>query len=84
MGNIQTYQLQMIDFRAGGNYQMQIVTTKLSKPTNYKGLIPGGGGKQPIVIPSTTYNCSHASLKMKSQFVFGSLPPPQESIICSW
>ena len=48
MGNIQTYQLQMIDsvgwggFGGGGvNYQMQIVTTKLpkmkiSKLTNYK------------------------------------------------
>ena len=30
MGNIQTYQLQMINFgRVGVNYQTQIVTTKL-------------------------------------------------------
>ena len=33
MGNIQTYQLQMIDSGGGGgegvNYQLQIVTTKL-------------------------------------------------------
>ena len=52
MGNIQTYQLQMIDSGGGGggggvNYQMQIVTTKLPNEniqTYQLQMINSGGG----------------------------------------
>ena len=58
--NLQTYQLQMIDFR-GGNYQMQIVKTKLpnENPQTYQVQMTNSGegrGKLPNA------NCGHQTL----------------------
>ena len=68
------YQLKMINSKGGGvNYQTQIVNTKLpneiSKPTNYRWLILGGGGGVWVgasggKLPNT--KCEHQITKWKS------------------
>ena len=54
--------------REGVNYQMQIVTTKLPNENiqTYQLQMMWGGGKLPIVIPSTTNTISHVKLKNKN------------------
>ena len=56
MGNIQTYQLQMID--------------------------SGGGGKLPIVIPSTTNTMSHVKLKNEVTNTISHVKLKNEVTIC--
>ena len=60
MGNIQMYQLQMID--SGG----------------------GGGGKLPIVIPSTTNTISHVNLKNEVTNTISHVKLKNEVTICIW
>ena len=59
--NLQTYQLQMIDFGGGVNYQMQIVKTKLpnENPQTYQVQMTNSGGERGK-LPNA--NCGHQTL----------------------
>ena len=92
MGNIQTYQLQIIDSGGGGvvNYQTQIVTTKLPNEniqTYQLQMINSGEGdgvNYQIQIVTSFLSLTCVIVFVVDGITIGSLPPPPESIICSW
>ena len=69
--NIQTYQLQMINSGRGVNYQMQIVTLFLSLTCE-------------IVFVTSFLSLTREIVVVVDGITIGNLPPPSESIICSW